>query len=279
MTTLSRSAKWLALSLSVVFFAAACSSPAPSSNQAAEPQPAATEAQPAEPLPTEAPAAAEPTVAPVVEEPTAAPVAEEPTTAPAATEAPAASGGVRTFTVVPGDSKASYEVDEEFLSGAANALGINPGKTKTIGTSDQVSGQFTVDFSGAAPAVTAGEFQVDISALKSDQNRRDNRIRNDWLESARFPIATFKVTGIQNAPASYTEGAEASFQMAGDLTIREITQPVVFDVQATLSGSDITGTATTSFLMSDFGVDPPAMGDLFTVGDNTVVTVTFVASE
>lgn len=269
MMKLIRSTRWLAFSLSLAVVVAACATPAPSSNQAAAPQPTAAEAQPAKPVPTEAPMAAEPT---------AAPVKEAPTSVPEATEAPA-SGGVRTFTVVPGQSKASYEVDEEFLAGAANALGINAGKVKTVGTSDQVSGQLTVDFSGAAPTITSGEFQVDISALKSDQNRRDNRIRNDWLESARFPMATFKVTGIQNGPSSYGEGEEASFQMAGDLTIREITKPVVFDVKASLNGSTVTATATTAFLMSEFGVDPPAMGNLFTVGDNTVVTVTLVASE
>ena len=136
-----------------------------------------------------------------------------------------------------------------------------------------------MDFSGATPQITSGEFQVDISALKSNQSRRDNRIRTNWLESATFPIATFKATGLQNAPASYTEGEEVSFQLAGDLTVREITQPVVFDVKATLQGDTITGTATTAFLMSQFGVDPPAMGNLFTVGDNTVVTLTLVAKE
>lgn len=256
MTKFVRTARWLGLSLSIVILAA-CSAPAPSSNTAAESKP------------TEAPA-------PV--EPTSAPVADAPTTASADAEAPPSSGGVRTFIVVPGESKASYEVDEEFLAGAANMLGVEPGKTKTVGTSDQVNGQLTIDLSGATPSVTSAEFQVDISALKSNQNRRDNRIRNEWLESARFPMATFKVTGVQDGPSSYADGEEVSFKLAGDLTIREITKPVVFDVTATLGGDTITGTATTAFLMSDFGVDPPMMGNLFTVGDNTVVTVNLVAS-
>ena len=269
MTQFVRSARLVALSLSIMLVAAACA-PAPSANPPAAPQPAATEAKPAEAMPTEAPAAAEPTAAPAAAEPTAA----------AATEAPAAAaGGARTFVIVPGESQAGYEVDEEFLAGAASALGVKPGKGKTVGSTDQVSGQLTLDFSGATPQITSGDFQVDISTLKSNQSRRDNRIRTNWLESAKFPMATFKATGIQNGPASYTEGEEVSFQLAGDLTIREITQPVVFDVKATLNGDTITGTATTAFLMSQFGVDPPAMGNMFTVGDNTVVTLTLVAKE
>ena len=269
MTQFVRSARLVALSLSLMLVAVACA-PAPSANPPAAPQPAATEAKPAEVMPTEAPAAAEPTAAPAAAEPTVA----------AATEAPAAAaGGARTFVIVPGESQAGYEVDEEFLAGAANALGVKPGKGKTVGSTDQVSGQLTLDFSGATPQITSGEFQVDISTLKSNQDRRDNRIRNDWLESARFPVASFKATGIQNAPASYTEGQEVTFQLAGDLTIREVTQPAVFDVTATLNGDTITGKATTAFLMSQFGVDPPAMGNLFKVGDNTVVTLTLVAKE
>ena len=269
MTQLVRSALLVALSLSIMLVAAACA-PTPSASPTAAPQPAATEAMPAESMPTEAPAAAAPTVAPA---------AEAPTAEPAATEAPAAAAGeARTFAIVPGESKASYEVDEEFLAGAADMLGIQPGRGKTVGSTDQVSGQLTLDFSGA-PQITSGEFQVDISTLKSDQNRRDNRIRTEWLQSATFPVASFKATGLQNAPASYTEGEEVTFQLAGALTVREITQPVVFDVKATLQGDTITGTATTAFLMSQFGVDPPAMGNLFTVGDNTVVTLTLVAKE
>ena len=270
MTQFVRLARLVALSLSIMLVAVACA-PAPSANPPAAPQPAATEAKPAEAMPTEAAAAAEPT---------AAPAAEAPTAEPAATEAPAAAtGGARTFVIVPGESKAGYEVDEEFFAGAASRLGIQPGKGKTVGSTDQVNGQLTLDFSGATPQITSGEFQVEISTLKSDQSRRDNRIRTDWLQSATYPIASFKATGIQNGPASYTEGEEVSFQLAGDLTIREITQPVVFDVKATLNGDTITGTATTAFLMSQFGVDPPAMGNMFTVGDNTVVTLTLVAKE
>ncbi len=65
--------------------------------------------------------------------------------------------------------------------------------------------------------------------------------------------------------------------MAGDLTVREVTNSVVFDVTATLNGDMITGIATSEFLMSSFGVDPPRMTNLFTVGDNTVIRVEFVA--
>src|SRR5688572_15127696 len=75
--------------------------------------------------PTAAPAAAAPTAAPAAAAPTAAAPtapADAAPTAPAAagaTAAPAPSGsasGTRTFTIVPEQSEASYEVQEQFLS-------------------------------------------------------------------------------------------------------------------------------------------------------------------
>ena len=119
----------------------------------------------------------------------------------------------------------------------------------------------------------------DISTLTSDQNRRDNAIRRDWLQSSRFPTATFKATAIQNAPASYNEGEEATFQLLGDLTIREVTKPVTFDVTATLQGDTIRGEATTQIKMTDFGFEPPAIGNILTVGDDTVITLKFAARQ
>jgi polyisoprenoid-binding protein YceI len=216
-------------------------------------------------------------MAPATSEP-----AEQPTEEPAATataEVAAPAGGERTFVVDPGSSEISYEVDEEFLAGALGRLGIAAGLANTVGRTSEVEGELTLTFDGPAPQLVDGEFTVDISTLTSDQERRDNRIRDEWLESSRFPIATFRATGIQNAPETYAEGDEVAFQLAGDLTVREVTQPVVLDVTGTLSGDTITATATTQFLMSDFGVDPPSMANLLTVGDETVIRINLVARE
>lgn len=249
--------------------ACAGSTPAPAGDSG-NAQPAATAA--------EAPATmtvAETTAA--TEAPTAAAPAPEATQA-SATEAPAAAGGgQRTFAIDPANTVVSYEVDEEFLSGALDMLGIAAGLTKTVGRTSEVEGALTLNFDSPTPQLEAGTFTVDISTLTSDQRRRDGRIRDEWLQSSRYPLATFTATEILNAPDTYSDGEEAAFQVAGDLTIREVTNPVTFDVTATLNGDAISGVATTSFLMSTFGVEPPAMANLLTVGDNTVIRIEFVA--
>ena len=75
------------------------------------------------------------------------------------------------------------------------------------------------------------------------------------------------------------KGDEVQFKMSGDLTIREITQAVTFDVTATLSGDTITGVATVPLLMSDFGIEPPSFANTLTVKDAFTVQVDFVARD
>lgn len=195
------------------------------------------------------------------------------TEAPVAAPAGSSDGATRTFVLMPGESEASYTVDEEFLAGALAQLGINAGKVKTVGKTNAVNGQLTLDFSGAVPKLVSGQFTVDLSTLQSDQSRRDNRIRQQWLESAKYPTATFQATGVQGAPDNFQEGQPVSFQLVGNLTVRETTRPVTFDVTATLDGDTIAGEAQTVIKMSDFGVEPPAFANLFVVGDDTLITV------
>src|SRR5262245_40312562 len=92
---------------------------------------------------TSQPAAA-PTAAPAAA-PTAASDTAAPTTAPAgrATAAPAASGaaaGMRTFTIVPDQSEASYEVQEQFLSRDL--------PNQAIGKTNAVNGEFQFSLDG-----------------------------------------------------------------------------------------------------------------------------------
>jgi polyisoprenoid-binding protein YceI len=182
---------------------------------------------------------------------------------------------VRTFVIVPEQSRASYIVAEEFFAGALDRLGIQPGLTDTIGSTQEVTGEMQLDFGNLADPVVSGQFAVNIESLTSDQPRRDNRIREANLESSRYPLAEFTITGLENAPTAYAEGEEVTFQALGDITIREITVPATFDVTATLDGGIITGVATTQLAMSDFGFDPPNFANMFTVANEFTAQVEF----
>jgi polyisoprenoid-binding protein YceI len=63
------------------------------------------------------------------------------------------------------------------------------------------------------------------------------------------------------------------------LTVREITQPVTFDVNAKLAGDTLSGTATTRLKMSDFGIEQLNFINTLTVADEFGIEVAFVAKE
>lgn len=184
--------------------------------------------------------------------------------------APAAKAGDRTFQIFPAQSDASYEVTEKFLNRSL--------PNQAIGKTNSIQGTVVINTTGT-PSASIPKMTVDLSTLTSDQSRRDNMIRNQWLNSNQYPLATFVSTGVQGAPASYTDGQEVSFKLTGNLTIHDTTKPVTFDVKAKLTGSTLTGTATTQILMKDFGFDPPDLAGMLTVTDGVKVTVNFTANE
>ena len=172
-----------------------------------------------------------------------------------------------TFTLVPEETVVSYSVEETFLN-ENNRLATAIGKTS------QVTGELSVDLQNPAN-IEFSEFSVDISTLQSDSGRRDNAIRRDWLESSQFPLARFVVTELNGFPASPQEGQPLQFKMIGDLTVRETTLPVTWDVTATLNGDRLTGSATTFLMMADWGAQPPNIGGMLIVKDGVTLTLDF----
>ena len=130
----------------------------------------------------------------------------------------------------------------------------------------------------ANPANTkVGEITVDISVLKSDSDRRDGAIQRDWLESSKFPIAKFVPTGYEGLPAAYEAGQDLTFKMTGDMTVKETTIPVTWDVVARYDGSQLTGTATTQIKMSDFAFEAPNIAGMLRAEDDAKLVLEFVA--
>lgn len=205
-----------------------------------------------------------PTAAPA--SPTAAPVSTSAASQPAAATQPA---GVKVFTIVPGESSVTYEVAETFLN-QNNKFNLAVGVTNTI------QGEINADPANPASA-SIGKISVDISQFKSDSSRRDNAIRGQWLESSRFPTATFEPTRIEGLPQRYVEGQEYPLKVTGNLTIRDSTHEVTFDVVTSLKDGTLTGTATTSLQMSTFGVGPISIAGILNTEDQVKLTFKFVA--
>jgi polyisoprenoid-binding protein YceI len=227
----------------------------------------AAEAPAAESAATEAEAAPAPAeaVGDAVEAPPVNPV----DAAPEATAQPTASAGA-TFVIVPAQSRAEYAVEEEFLGAPVPFV-------TTVGSTDAIAGEVTLDIADGGVRIGDNRFTVDLRTLQSDEPRRDARLRTEWLESDRFPLAEFVATEVVNLPADAALGEEVSFQVSGTLTIRDIAQPVTWDMTAAIDGDTLSGVATTLVYMRDFGFEPPDIAGMLRVTDGVTVTVVFVA--
>lgn len=214
--------------------------------------------------------------APVVNEP--APTAETVTEAAAPESETADTGSAQTFVVVTEESQASFIVDETFLADALSKLGIEAGEQEIVGTTQGVTGELVLNFDGPE-LVQGATFTVDMTGLQTDQNRRDDWLKENAIQTDRFPQSTFVATGVTGLPAEIVEGEEIAFQLNGDLTVVDVTNPVTFDVTAVLEGDTIRGTAVLPLKMTDFGITPPDFANTLTVEDSFRIEVTLVAQQ
>ena len=228
----------------------------PSPTPAPVEAPANTPAAAAEPAATDEPAA-EPTATPAPE-PTAAPV-EEPLVA--------AATGPALFEIVQAESQARFFIDE--------VLRGNP--VRVLGVTDQVAGQLAVDPSDP-PAAQVGTILVNARTLTTDNESRNRAIKNTILRTDAFEFITFEPTELIGLPESAAVGQSFEFQIAGNLTIRDQTLPVIFDVTLTpVSESRLEGLARTVVRYADFGIAIPNVPSVTGVDENVTLELEFVA--
>lgn len=158
-----------------------------------------------------------------------------------------------TYVIAPMQSRARYTVNEQFAN--------MPLPNDAVGETNGVTGQLVLGANGLP--VLGGTITVDMSTLTSDRPPRDIYLRQNSLESGKFPTATFVVTSAEgmNAPLTATPTV---FKLTGTMTLHGVTRPLTWETTASMDGDAISGTATTSFKMADFGITPPKLAVLTT---------------
>lgn len=266
----------LVLLVAVSLVLASCTSAAPAAAPAAAEQAGGAAPETVAEATAEAAAAApaaEAAVGSDIEAPQVSPADQAPEATPVGdTAGKAGSANRRVFAIVPEQSQAQYAVEEEFFGQAIPFV-------TAVGKTNAIDGSVTLDFADGGVSIANSTFTVDLGTLKSDSGRRDRAIRERWLESAKYPLATFVATDVEKLPADADFGKDVAFQVAGDMTIRDTTQPLTWDMTAKLDGETLTGNASTFLYMKDFGFDAPDVAGILKVTDGVTVTVQFTAQE
>lgn len=232
-------------------------------------QPAEAEAPTVETPTVEAPTA-QPTEAPTVE-PTEEAVAEEsPDSAAAeATAVPAeeaAATGPLTFVIDATRSEVRFVIDEVLRGQPTTVTGVN----------NDVSGEVLVD--PANPAATQiGVLTIGAGTFATDNNQRNGAIRRFILQSADHPTITFVPTQVSGMPDAVAVGDTLNFQVTGDLTIRDVTNPVTFDLSAVvLSASELQLSGSTQILREDYSISIPRVPFVASVEEEVILELDLV---
>ncbi len=220
-----------------------------------------------QPPPTAAPA---PTAAPV---PTATTAPE-----PAATEAPAptaeppaepaeASQGTTVFALGEG-TVARYKVEEELA---------RQGYFVATGETSEVVGRIVFDGDGGV-VVEESVIVIQAGTLRTDSDRRDRYVRERTLQTAQYPEVVFHPTSVEglSSPVGEASGT-VEFSISGDLTIRDQTRPVTWDVTAEF-GDIITGIAAIDITFEQFAMDKPSVAIVLSVEDTIRLELAFVGN-
>jgi polyisoprenoid-binding protein YceI len=166
-----------------------------------------------------------------------------------------------TWNIDPTHSHAEFKVRHLMIS---NVRGSFP----------KVSGVLTLDDSD--PTGSQVEASIDVTSIETRDAQRDAHLKSaDFFDAEKYPTMTFKSTKVT------ATGAGAG-TVEGDLTIRDVTKPVVFDVEGPTPptkdpwGNQRVGVeATTKISRKEYGLtwSAPLEAGGVMIGDEVTITL------
>lgn len=162
-------------------------------------------------------------------------------------------------------SFAGFRVDEELTVGSVVAVGRSGG----------VTGSLTIE----AGELVAAEITVDMTAIVSNDSRRENAIRRA-VGASSDPTATFVLTDPVALPDGLADGQAVSIEATGELTVNGVTNPTTFTIDA-LVRDDGFGvvTGSTGVVFADFDVTAPSAPIVVSVDDEGIVEFQLVVAK
>jgi polyisoprenoid-binding protein YceI len=117
-----------------------------------------------------------------------------------------------------------YEIDQQHthLGFTAKHLAVSTVR----GRFNKFEGEFESPDDDSTKA--HGEVKIEVASLESRSDQRDTHLRSaDFFDAEKYPYITFKLTGIDPVD-------EENFRVNGELTVKDITKPIV--LEATIEG-------------------------------------------
>lgn len=174
------------------------------------------------------------------------------------------------FRIVPDESEVRFNIGE-VLRGQPITV---------VGRTNQVAGDIIVDF--ATPQLTqVGTVRVNVRTLTTPEEFRNQALRARILQSAQaqYEFSDFVPSALSGLPLTVEVGDTFTFQITGDLTVRGVTNTVIFDATVTIVSEDrIEGLAQVTVLYQDFNLRIPDVSFVTGITDEVLLEIEFVAA-
>jgi polyisoprenoid-binding protein YceI len=161
--------------------------------------------------------------------------------------------------LIPDKSQASYRVREQLAS-----LSF---PSDAVGSTRDFSGTIVIQPDGTIVS-SESKFVVNLETLTSDRSQRDNFIKRAVLQTSEYPTAVFVPTQVIGLTSPLPQSGDVAFKLIGDLTIRNVTKPVTWDVTGRIQSNELIGQATTAFTFDTFNLTQPRVPVVLSVENN-----------
>lgn len=176
--------------------------------------------------------------------------------------------GNTTYTISQEASKASF-ISDEVLNGEPVTV---------VGSTNQVAGQLFVNPTALATA-QIGTMQINARTFATDNTNRDKATQNRILETESDEYITFVPTALIGLPQTATVGQSYTFQIVGQLTIRDQTDEAIFIATVTPATDDtLQGAATATINYADWGISVPSVPFVTGLAETVTLNLDFVAN-
>ena len=162
------------------------------------------------------------------------------------------------FLVAPTGNEARYRVREQLVGRDL--------PNDVIGATKDVSGRLFVEPDGRVIR-DSSKIVVQVATLKTDQSRRDNYLRRNTLETAKYPTVEVVPQTFSGITSPIAPGTSRDFSLVANVTIHGVTRPTTWQVTARAEGKDVVGTAKTAFTFKDFNLEQPRVPIVLSVAD------------
>ena len=149
---------------------------------------------------------------------------------------------------------AGFRVEEKLAS-----IGV----TTAVGRSPAVTGHIEID----GTTVTEATFQVDLTAIVSNEERRNDAIQ-EALNTGVNPTANFELSETVEFGSIPAEGETITFEATGALTINGVTQQVTIPLEAQIVDGNILVVGSLDIVFADYGVEAPSAPIVVSVEDD-----------